>query len=394
MNRFSKARPGSGYADVAIFFGRPGRSAILAQQLRSRGFQVTLYSNQGRPGAYVPLRNSFVPILIRVLTSKHQVYWTPLSFIPSICLCLNRMLRRRPCVLNATGLKSATYQDRSKKWPFRRAVEGWLYPSLMNWIIGRADRIVCNSRYLQKRLESESKKNARKISTIYNGIEFERFSSGPPASIGGIAARPPTLVAVMTWNYKGKADGAKLLIDSMGLILRTVPESRLIIAAKTMHDGYAQEIEAYLAATEWHHAITILYNQKNIPDLLANSDVFVYATAAESNDSLPRVLLEAHAAGLPIVTTATSGCPEIVEDAVTGFVIPYAAPSIAQRVIELLADPVRRQEMGRLGRERVGALFNWNRMGQEYANLFSALLATKHTAAGKIVTRAGQGNFL
>jgi glycosyltransferase involved in cell wall biosynthesis len=198
----------------------------------------------------------------------------------------------------------------------------------------------------------------------------------------------------MTWNYKGKADGAKLLIDSMGLILKSVPESRLIIAAKAMHDGYAQEIEAYLAGTEWHHAVTILYNQRNIPDLLANSDIFVYATAAESNDSLPRALLEAHAAGLPIVTTATSGCPEIVDDAVTGFVIPYAAPSMAQRVIELLANPVRRQEMGRLGRQRVDSLFNWNRMGQEYANLFSALLATKHTATSKIVRRAGQGNSL
>ena len=393
MNRFFKAKSDADYADVAIFFGRPGRSDILAQQLRSRGFHVTLYSNQGTAGAYVPLRNSFLPILIRVLSSKHQVYWTPLSFIPSICLCLNRMLRGRPCVLNATGLKSATYQDRSKKWPFRRAVVVWLYPAVMNWIIARADRIVCNSRYLQERLESELEKNASKISTIYNGIEFDRFSSERPVS-RGISARAPRLLAVMTWNYKGKADGAKLLIDSMGLIVRNLPESRLIIAAKTMHPAYAQEIEAYLAGKEWQHAVTILYNQKNIPDLLANSDIFVYATAAESNDSLPRALLEAHAAGLPIVTTATSGCPEVVDDAVTGFVVPYAAPSMAERVIELFADPERRQEMGRRGRQRVQELFNWNRMGQEYANLFSALLATKHTAAGKIVTRAGQGNFL
>ena len=361
--------------NIGIFFGRPGRSDILAEHLRARGFRVVLYNNRGTPGAYVPVRHSFLPVLFRVLSTKHDVYFTPLSFVPSLCLCLNRLLRGLPCVLNATGLKSATYRDRASRWPFRRAAEVWLYPALMKWIMAKADCVVCNSRYLQGELESQFSKHAHKISTIYNGIEFDRFTSGRRLALDSIPAKAPTLLAVMTWNYKGKAEGAKLLIDSMGLITKQCPEACLIIAAKTMHHGYAQEIETYLAGKSWKDSVKILYNQRNIPDLLASSDLFVYATAAESNDSLPRALLEAHAAGLPIVTTATSGCPEIVEDSVSGFVVPYDETAMAERVIKILAHPNRRQEMARRGRERVTKLFSWDLMGKEYADLLIQLIS-------------------
>jgi glycosyltransferase involved in cell wall biosynthesis len=361
--------------DVAIFFGRPGRSDILAEQLRARGCRVVLYNNGGTPGAYVPLHHSLLPILFRVFSTNHQVYFTPLSFVPSLCLCLNRLLRGSPCVLNATGLKSATYRERSSRWPFRRAAEVWLYPALMKWIMARAGWIICNSRYLQEQLNSKFPRHAHKISTIYNGIEFDRFASGRGLTAGGIPAKSPQLLAVMTWNYRGKAEGAKLLIDSMGLITKQCPEARLVIAAKTMHDGYAQEIEAYLAGKSWKDSVKILYNQTNIPDLLASSDLFLYAAAAESNDSLPRALLEAHAAGLPIVTTATSGCPEIVEDSISGFVVPYDETTMAERVIELLAHPNKREEMARAGRKRVTKLFSWDLMGREYADLFLRLIS-------------------
>ena len=116
-------------------------------------------------------------------------------------------------------------------------------------------------------------------------------------------------------------------------------------------------------------------------DLLATSDIFAYATPAESNDSLPRALLEAHAAGLPIVTTATAGCPEIVEDTVTGFLVPYDAKALAGRLLDLLKDPGKRQQFGRRGRERVHDLFNWDHMGEAYADLFLETMSDQAQAA-------------
>ena len=363
------------HPDIGIFFGRPGRSEILAERLRARGFRVTVYNNRGLPGQYSPVRHAFLPALSCALSTDHQVYLTALGFVPSLCLYLNRAVRGVPYIFNATGLKSATYRDRARRWLFPQAEERWFYPTAMSRVLAGASRIVCNSRYLRTKLALQFPQHAPKMTTIYNGIEFERFASGRSIPIEGILPEAPKLLAVMTWNFEGKSAGARLLIDAMRLITQKYPEARLIISAKTAHRRYANEIEMYLAAKPWRDSIKILYNQTNIPDLLASSDMFVYATPPDSNDSLPRALIEAHAAGLPIVTTATAGCPEVVEDSVTGFTVRYDAKALAERVIDLLADAGKRREMGRRGRERVYDTFNWERMADAYADLFQQIVS-------------------
>ena len=363
--------------DVGIFFGRPERSHILAAKLRERGLRVTLYNRRGAPGTFVFVHYAFVPALLRLFSTHHQIYLTSLSFIPSFSLCLNMAVRGLPYVFNATGLKSAMYRDRSARWPLPRLAERWLYPILMKKVLAGATRIVCNSRYLQSKLQSQFPRHAHKMMTIYNGIDFDSFASGRRISIAGIPAEAPKLLSTMTWNYEGKAAGARLLIEAMGLIVEKFPEARLIIAAKTSHSRYVREIELYLAGRPWRSSINILYNHDTIADLLASVDLFVYATPSESNDSLPRALLEAHAAGLPIVATATAGCPEIVEDTVTGFLVPYNADAFAARVLELVQDPHKRSQFGRRGRERVKELFAWDRMGEAYANVLREIIAAQ-----------------
>jgi glycosyltransferase involved in cell wall biosynthesis len=369
------------HPDIGIFFGRPERSHILAEKLRTQGFQVTLYNRRGLPGTFVFVRYAFLPAFFRLLSTHHQIYLTSLSFVPSFSLHLNRAVRGLPYVFNATGLKSAMYRDRSARWPLPRLAERWLYPTLMSRVLAGASRVVCNSRYLQGKLQSQFPQYAHKMSTIYNGIEFDLFASGRRISIEGIPADAQKVISTMTWDYEGKAAGARLIIDAMGFITEKSPEARLIIAAKTNHPRYAQGIEDYLATRPWRSSIKILYNQANVTDLLASSDLFMYATPAESNDSLPRALLEAHAAGLPVVSTATAGCPEIVEDTVTGFLVPYNAKALAGRVVDLLRDPCKRQQFGKRGRERVHEVFNWDRMGEAYADLFLEIMSDRAQAA-------------
>ena len=369
------------HPDIGIFFGRPERSHILAEKLRTQGFQVTLYNRRGLPGTFVFVRYALLPALSCLLSTHHQIYLTSLSFVPSFSLYLNMAVRGLPYVFNATGLKSAMYRDRSARWPLPRLAERWVYPALMNRVLAGASRIVCNSRYLQGKLESQFPGFAYKMTTIYNGINFDLFASGRRISIEGVPAEAPKLLATMTWDYEGKAAGARLLIDAMELITGSYPEARLIIAAKTNHPRYARGIEDYLATRLWRSSIKILYNQANVTDLLTSSDIFMYATPAESNDSLPRAVLEAHAAGLPVVTTATAGCPEIVEDTVTGFLVPYDAKVFAGRVLDLLKDPGKRQQFGRRGRERVHELFSWDQMGEAYANLFLEIVSDQAQTA-------------
>lgn len=366
--------------DVGIFFGRPDRSHLLAEHLRARGLRVTLYNDRGVPGTYVPVPYAFPAALRRLLATRHDVYLTGLSFVPSFSLYLNRVLRGAPYVFNATGVKTAMYRERSKGWRFPALAERWLYPALNARVIAGASAVVCNSRYLQASLAAAYPAHAARLRTIYNGVDFQRLDAGRPAAIDGVPASAPKLLAVMTWNYPAKAAGGRFLVDAMGPVTRRVPDARLVIAARASHRRYAEENEAHLAAAPWRDAVTLLYNRSDVPDLLAGADVFVYATPDGSNDSLPRAVLEAQAAGLPVVATATSGCPEIVEDSVTGLVAPWDPEAFAERVVALLADPETRRRFGRQARARAREVFGWERMADAYARLFRDIVSDRRPA--------------
>jgi glycosyltransferase involved in cell wall biosynthesis len=366
--------------DIGIFFGRPERSETLAGHLRARGFRVTLYGHRGTPGAYVVVRWGWPSALRRLLATHHDVYLTGLSFVPSFSLYLNRLARGLPYVFNATGVKAAMYRERARRWPAPRLAERVLYPSLTDRVLAGASAIVCNSRYLEGRLGAQFPAYRHKMTTIYNGVDFDRFASGRPIPIGGVPRGAPTLLAVMSWSYAAKADGGRMLIDAMGAVTRRVPSARLVIAAHVAHRRYADANEAHLATRPWRDAVRILYNHAAVPDLLASADVFVYATPDRSNDSLPRAVLEAHAAGLPVVTTATAGCPEIVADSVTGVVVPYDPEAIADGVVTLLEDGDTRRRFGQEGQARVRDIFGWDRMADGYARVIRHILSHEHRA--------------
>ncbi len=82
--------------------------------------------------------------------------------------------------------------------------------------------------------------------------------------------------------------------------------------------------------------------------------------AADGNvDALPTVLLEAMACGLPVVSTALSGIPEIVADGETGYLVPPGDPAALAAVMRrLLEDRALAERLGRAGRERAGDLFD------------------------------------
>ena len=96
-------------------------------------------------------------------------------------------------------------------------------------------------------------------------------------------------------------------------------------------------------------------------DLLASASIFVLPTFYRF-EAQPSAVIEALAAGLPVVTTDWAGLPEMVEDGDCGFVVPVADPSaLADRIVRLAAEPALRERMGRRARERFLALFTRQR---------------------------------
>lgn len=109
-------------------------------------------------------------------------------------------------------------------------------------------------------------------------------------------------------------------------------------------------------------------SQDEVASALADSDLFVLPSFAEG---VPVVLMEAMASGLPVVTTRIAGIPELVEDGVSGLVLPPGDPAaLGGAIAQLLSDPDLRARMGAAGRARVKADFAIRREAEWLHRLF------------------------
>ena len=91
-------------------------------------------------------------------------------------------------------------------------------------------------------------------------------------------------------------------------------------------------------------------------------------------EGLPNVVLEAFAAGVPVVATAVGGTPEVVEDGVSGWLVPPGDPAaLARRILDVLGHEERRRTMGERGRARIRSQFTFEAQSLLYQELFAEL---------------------
>ncbi len=124
----------------------------------------------------------------------------------------------------------------------------------------------------------------------------------------------------------------------------------------------------------------------DLAKFLPHADVAVLPSFTEG---LPVVVLEALAAGVPVVATAVGGTPEVVEDGVNGYLVAPGKPAdLAQRILGLLGDDDRRRAMGQRGRQRVLTDFTFAAQSLQYQSLFEDLLRHQ-SPRGQLVPAAG-----
>jgi glycosyltransferase involved in cell wall biosynthesis len=130
-------------------------------------------------------------------------------------------------------------------------------------------------------------------------------------------------------------------------------------------DGLSQKVE-------------LLGARADIPDLLARSDVFVLSSRSEG---FPVSVLEAMAAGLPVVATDVGGVAEAVEDGETGLLVPAAdAEAVARALERLVVDGALRRRLGAAGRARALSLFDVPRYRAAYGELYRRDLRVSSSA--------------
>jgi glycosyltransferase involved in cell wall biosynthesis len=174
--------------------------------------------------------------------------------------------------------------------------------------------------------------------------------------------------------------GVPILLDVLPDLLKTHPKLTLTLIG----DGPDRAaLEQQVQSLGLGDCVTFLgyRNQDEVAEALMTTDVFVLPSFAEG---VPVVLMEAMAAGVPVVTTQIAGVPELVKQAHTGFLVPPGdGPALAEAVDRLLQDNSERMAMGDLARDTVDIEYNVRRETRWLSDLMQSYAADPHARPKK-----------
>jgi glycosyltransferase involved in cell wall biosynthesis len=183
-----------------------------------------------------------------------------------------------------------------------------------------------------------------------------------------IAAQAPVVITVARLESE---KGYHRLLSALPLILKNQPNVQFLWVGDAL---LRQELEEAVWRSGLHEHVHFLGFQNDLARLLALSDLFLHPTAIEG---FGIAVLEAMAAGLPVVAINAGGPAEIVVNYETGRLVEDDPDALARVVCELLADPVMARAMGRAGRQRCLSYYSVERMVNQTEQLYFELLHAK-----------------
>ena len=247
------------------------------------------------------------------------------------------------------------------------------YLLLERWTNAMTDLWVANSEAVRQDTARQEGVDPARIRVIPNGVDPDRFAGTPDRRavrrrLGLPEAGPLILTVSNLIHYKGHGT----LFEAVPLVTRIHPTARFLLAG----DGPIRpEIERRIAGADLAESVRLLGERDDVPDLLRAADLLVHPSDEEG---FPNAILEAMAAGLPVVATRVGGTPELVVDGVTGILVPPRSPAdLAAAVSRLLADPGLARRLGTAGRERAVREFPLGRMVERTEALYTEVLRTK-----------------
>lgn len=248
------------------------------------------------------------------------------------------------------------------------ALTGWSRQAY-RYMLRKADAIVPCSEGLQSEVSGLEPRARTRV--IYNGIDEGRFRMAP-----GPRILPPELLQKELVLNIGKYEYRKahdLLLRAFARVLEKRPSAHLVIVGATGPE--IEKTRAEVAGLGVAHGVTLYHDlpHSTIPAILAAARLFVLSSRwvpGKMGEGFPVAILEAGLAGKPVVTTRTCGASEIIEDGVTGRLVPLEdAAALADAICETLENELHAREMAESLRRRILESFTWRQAYRAYVSL-------------------------
>ena len=364
----------------------------------------------GVPTQVVPLRSAFfysahVPIRLRMLVPF-------LAYFGATVRAAERLvLRERPDLvhLNTSVLIPAAIGVKRAGVPLvwhAREVPGSNH-FLRHWQIATisrlADCVVATSHHVGRMFPPSAR-----VEVVHNALDLHRFQideSRARARIRSELGLPSDAPVVVMIGSVQAVKGHYLLVKAAREVAQAHPDARFVIVAGGVEVDYARSwrgkvktalglpldnmaaMQRQIARAGLTDYFLFTGYRNDIPELLAASDVVAFLPQAA--EGFGRPLIEAMAAGRPLVATDIGPTREILGEETGLLVPPGETDALALALVELLNEPDRRQQMGVVGRERVARCFRMEQHVAKMAQIYTAVLdkcqAVDATSSGTYV---------
>jgi glycosyltransferase involved in cell wall biosynthesis len=369
--------------------GTESHIAQILPGLKEKGWQITVFLTSGSGELTNLLATKGITIiranwLSNQLHNKSKLLRAPLLVLTFLQLTLY-LIRAKPTVVQfmlpeayligglsciVTGQQNLFMSRRSlnnyqQKYPLLSKFEKWLHSKMRG--------IITNSQANIEQLNKDEQVQLEKLQLIYNGIDVNRFNNltDNNASIRQQFNLPNSaLTLIVVANvipYKGHAT----LLAALATIAEQLPSDWQLLCVGRKHD-YVRELETLANNLDIAQHIHWLGTQTNVEPLLAISDI---AISSSYEEGFSNAVIEAMAAGLPLVVTNVGGNPEAVVDGNTGLVVPARdAEALAAAILRLSVQPATRAAMGAAGMQRVTEQFSLAACVNAYDSIYSECL--------------------
>lgn len=249
-----------------------------------------------------------------------------------------------------------------------------LFQTMARSALHGASHVTSCSADLQQRLLAIGGGPNEKVLLVPNGTELDPDAAAD--ADGGLLARlpiaedEPVVAAVGRMVYK---KGFRYLLEAIPQVLAAHPKTRFVLGG----DGdLLPELKNQAQQLGLGDRLLFpgLLSHPEVLEMVSRADLFVMPSVRDDRgnvDGLPIVVLEAMAAGTPVVASDLAGMPLAVDHGQTGLLVPEKNPqALAGALVELLADPERARRMGAAGRFKVVEELNWDAVAKRHDALY------------------------
>jgi L-malate glycosyltransferase len=249
--------------------------------------------------------------------------------------------------------------------------------------LGRVARVIAVSQAVAEVLHAQAIFDDRKLAVIHNGIDIEKFSRNRNERASAESGRGEKQVRLQvgTIGHLGPIKGHDDFIRAAGIVCATRDDVDFIIAGedKSRSGDDRQRLGALIEELGLGQRVSLEGWVENVAQLLTTLDLFVSSARSEP---FGLAIVEAMAAGVPVIATSSEGAREIIESGRSGCLIPISdTEAMASAICELLDDRNLRERLAANALRRVSEQFSLDRMVARTEQVYQDVLERREAGA-------------